>query len=343
MASNGPTRTASVLIATIAIFVVLYFASVVFAPVACALFIIAIVWPLQDRLQTRLPRLMAVAIVTFAFASVVVVLSSLAAWGFGRLGRALVNDAARVQLLYEQASIWLDGHGVTIAGIWTDHFNMPWLLRTAQVLAGRVKTTLSFWLIVLIYVILGLLEIRAFNAGLRRIENPQVLKIVLDGSLIAAEKIRRYMLVRTVMSLLTGALVWLAASLAGLNLAVELGVIAFVLNYIPFVGPFIATLLPTLFALIQIGSWQTAVLLFIGLNIVQFAVGSYIEPRVAGGALSMPPVVVLFSVFLWTFMWGLFGAFIGVPITIAIVTLCAQHPASRWLADLLRTDNPRER
>jgi predicted PurR-regulated permease PerM len=40
-------------------------------------------------------------------------------------------------------------------------------------------------------------------------------------------------------------------------------------------------------------------------------------------------------VFLWTFVWGLFGAFIGVPIAIAILTLCAQHPSSRWVADLL--------
>jgi AI-2 transport protein TqsA len=45
--------------------------------------------------------------------------------------------------------------------------------------------------------------------------------------------------------------------------------------------------------------------------------------------------VVLFSVFFWTFFWGLFGAFIGVPITIALLTFCAQHPSSRWIAELL--------
>jgi AI-2 transport protein TqsA len=38
---------------------------------------------------------------------------------------------------------------------------------------------------------------------------------------------------------------------------------------------------------------------------------------------------------LWTYLWGLFGAFIGVPIVIAIVTFCAYHPSSRWIADLL--------
>jgi AI-2 transport protein TqsA len=47
------------------------------------------------------------------------------------------------------------------------------------------------------------------------------------------------------------------------------------------------------------------------------------------------PTVVLLAVFLWTYLWGLFGAFIGVPIVIAIVTFCAYHPSSRWVADLL--------
>jgi AI-2 transport protein TqsA len=76
---------------------------------------------------------------------------------------------------------------------------------------------------------------------------------------------------------------------------------------------------------------------FACLNLIQFVVGSYVEPRVAGSAVAVSPFLVLFAVFFWTFMWGLFGAFIGVPITIALLTYCAQHASSRWLADLLGT------
>jgi len=64
-------------------------------------------------------------------------------------------------------------------------------------------------------------------------------------------------------------------------------------------------------------------------------VGSYIEPRVSGAMLAISPSVVLLAVFLWTYLWGLFGTFIGVPIVIAIVTFCGYHPSSRWIADLL--------
>ena len=81
-------------------------------------------------------------------------------------------------------------------------------------------------------------------------------------------------------------------------------------------------------------SWQAVLGVFICLNIIQFVVGSYVEPRVSGNVLSTSPSAVLFAIFLWTLLWGLFGTFIGVPIVLAILTFCDQHPSTRWLANL---------
>jgi predicted PurR-regulated permease PerM len=194
---------------------------------------------------------------------------------------------------------------------------------------------LTFSLVVLIYVILGLLEVDDAAAKLRAPGSGEFGRVLLAGGSETAVKLRRYMLVRTQMSVMTGLLVWAFAAAVGLPLAAEWGVIAFALNYIPFIGPFIATLFPTLFAIAQFESWQMAVIVFACLNLIQFVVGSYIEPRIAGRALAMSPFLVLFAVFFWTFLWGIAGAFIGVPIVIAALTLCEQHPSSRWIADLL--------
>ena len=152
------------------------------------------------------------------------------------------------------------------------------------------------------------------------------------------EKFRRYMLVRTAMSILTGLAIWAFSLAAGLELATAWGVIAFALNYIPFIGPFIATIFPSLFAIAQSESLQMALVVFIGLNLIQFLIGSYLEPRVAGAALSISPFVVLFSVFFWLFLWGIPGAFIGIPIMIAVITVCGQFDASRWVSELLSGD-----
>ena len=310
-------------------------ASRVFAPLALAIFIIAIVWPLQNRLQERMPKLVALAITIVVTIMVCLAFGSMAAWGFGRVGRSLIADAPRYQALYGTLITWLDGHGVSLAGLWAEHLNVAWLLRATQQVAGRVNTTLSFWLIALVYVVLGLLEVDDIRRKIEGLGNRETARVILDGSAATAEKFRKYILVRTQMSIMTGLLVGVFAWIVGLPFAMEWGVIAFVLNYIPFIGPFIATLFPTLLAMTRFGSWQAVLGVFACLNVIQFVVGSYIEPRVSGNVLSISPLVVLFAIFFWTFLWGLFGTFIGVPIALAILSFCAQHPSSRWLADLL--------
>jgi predicted PurR-regulated permease PerM len=93
--------------------------------------------------------------------------------------------------------------------------------------------------------------------------------------------------------------------------------------------------LTTLFAAAQFESWQTAVIVLAGLSVIQFAIGSYIEPLIAGATLAISPFLVLFAVFFWTLLWGIPGAFIGVPLTIALLTIAEQHASSRWIATLL--------
>ena len=310
-------------------------ASTVFAPLALALFIIAIVWPLQHRLQKRMPQLFALAITMVVTLAVCLVFASLAAWGFGRVGRSLVADAGRYQTFYDIMVTWLEGHGISVADLWAKHFNVGWALRVTQHVTGRVNTTLSFWLVALVYVVLGLLEVDDIRQKVEALDNRVVARVLLDGSAATAARFRKYLLVRTQMSAVTGLLVGAFAWTSGLQFPVEWGTIAFTLNYIPFIGPFIATLFPTLLAMTQFDSWQAVLAVFACLNVIQFVVGSYVEPRVSGNVLSISPLVVLFAIFFWTFLWGIFGTFIGVPIALAILTFCAQHPSSRWLADLL--------
>ncbi len=306
----------------------------VFAPFAFALFIIAIAWPLQRRLQTSIPRLIALALTMAVTILVIIVLVSLVAWASSCVGRFVVSDAARLQALYGSISEWLKGHDIELAGLWTDYFSVDQLLRFAQQIAARLNTAASFLIVVFIYVLLGLLEVDDAYLKLEAWRHGKLGEVLLVGGAKAADKLRRYMLVRTLMSAVTGLLVAAFAWLAGLPLAPEWGVIAFALNFIPFIGSFIATVFPTVFAMAQFESWQMAVVVFACLNVIQFVVGSYLEPRFVGSALSISPFVVLFSVFFWTFLWGLAGAFIGIPIVIATLTICAEHASTRWIAAL---------
>jgi AI-2 transport protein TqsA len=321
--------------AAILALIALYYARAVLAPVVFALFTMALVWPLQSHLQGRMPKLVA-ALITIALVIVVVAtLATLIGWGFGRAARWLLADLARFQEMYQQAAAWLEEHGFVITGVFGEVFNGSWVVAMLQRVGSRLRGILSFAIVTLIYVLLGLLEVETIAAKLRSLHNQGIGGSLIAAAGQAAAKLQKYMLVRSVMSVMTGALVYGFALLIGLPLAAEWGVIAFALNYIPFLGSFIATIAPTLFAFVQFESWEMALIVFVSLNVIQFVVGSYLEPRIAGSALSLSPFLVLFAIFLWSFLWGVSGAFIGVPIVIAILAVCEQYPASRWVSELL--------
>src|SRR5262249_6663783 len=117
------------------------------------------------------------------------------------------------------------------------------------------------------------------------------------------------------------------------------GIISFVLNYIPYIGPLVAVMFPVLFANVQFESWQMAVIIFGGLYTIQSLIGNYLEPVIAGKTLAISPFVMLVAFFTWGFLWGIPGAFIGLPVTIAIFTVCERNPSSRRIARLLSTYN----
>lgn len=335
MAADGTIRTMLTLCTAVLVLAAVFFARGVLAPVAFALFVIALVWPFQRALERALPRLLALLVTLALTVLVVGFLGSLVLWGFSRVGQWLIRNAAQLQALYTQTATWLEGHGLYAAGMLAERFNVTWLIRLFQQVSTRLQSSISFAFVTLIFVILGLLEVAGTGRKLTRLGAERF----RQACLVSASKLRRYMVVRSFASVLTGLATWGFAYAVGLDLAMEWGAIAFALNYIPFIGPLVATVLPSVFAFAQFGTWQMALLVFLCLQIIQFMIGSYFEPRFAGKALSLSPFLVLFAVFFWALLWGIPGAFIGVPIMIAAVTLCAQYPATQGIAALLSGDD----
>jgi predicted PurR-regulated permease PerM len=221
MTADGAPRISVGIAAAVLLLVAVYYGTEVLAPLTLAFFIIAIVWPLQQRLQLRLPALVALAITIIVTAVVCLGFASLAALAFGRVGRSLVADASRYQAIYEMTVAWLEDRGVSVAGLWAEHFNTGWLLRAARQVTGRVNTTLSFWLVTLVYVMLGLLEVDDARRKVQALGNQDAARILIDATAATAVKFRKYMLVRTQMSVVTGLLIWALAWITGLQFAAE--------------------------------------------------------------------------------------------------------------------------
>ena len=335
MITDRQTRAMLAICTAILVSVALYFARSIFAPFAFALFMVAIVWPLQSGLERMLPQFVALFITLFVTAVVLILFTSMVAWGFSVVAQWMMANAARFQAMYVQWTHWLEEHGIFIVGMISERFDVMWLIRVAQTVAGRINNTVGFAILAFVFMMLALLEAGDMRQRLASLKDREKGRELAEAGEKIGAKFRKYMLVRTQLSALTGVAVWAFALLTGLELAAAWGIIAFALNYIPFLGPWVATILPALFAIAQFDSWQPIVIIVLGLFAIQFTIGNYLEPLVAGAALSISPLAVIFAVFFWSFLWGIPGAFIGVPITIAILTLCELSPSSRWIATLL--------
>jgi len=334
---DGTARTALVICAIVLIAISLYLARSVFAPLAFALFILAIVWPLQEALERRMPKGLALFVTLAVTAVAVLIFASLIAWALSAIADWLLRNADRFQALYTQATSWLEERGIFVAGVLAERFDVGWLLRLFQDVAKRLNQLAGFAILALVFLMMALLEVDQIRQKLVDLDQP---KLIRAASEVAA-KFRRYMLVRTQLSLLTGLTIWIFALIAGLEPAAAWGLLGFALNYIPFIGPFVATLLPALFAIAQLDTWQAVILVFAGLTAIQFIIGNYLEPLAAGAALSISPLAVIFAVFFGTLLWGMPGALIGVPVMLAIMAICAEFPSSRWAAILL-SGSPRD-
>jgi AI-2 transport protein TqsA len=335
MKHDGVIRVSLLLTTSIVTLAALYYSQAIMAPVTFALFVVAIAWPLQSALQQRIPALLALVVTIVVTLAILAIMVFLIVWGFGLVVQWLVNNTDRLQTLYGQATEWLDGHGISITSLVADSYNPGWILSAVREIGGRSYGLISFIVIAFAFIVLGLPEVDIARKNIEHLNSASLRRSILVGAEEIAEKFQKYMVVRTTMSLLTGVVVWSFALVAGIELATAWGVIAFVLNYIPFLGPLIATVFPTLFVLVQSGSWQACFAVFVCLNVIQFVIGSYLEPRIAGAALSMSPFIVLLAVFFWSFLWGIAGAFIGLPIMIAILTICEQHKSTEPIAMLL--------
>ena len=313
-------RAALRIICGILILGLMYLASSIFIPLAFALFTIALVAPVRKFLTRTMPAALASILTLVVTAVAVAMFLFLAGWGFGLIAQWVINNTSRFQHLFSLETAGLHPHVEMVAHMFLDNFDTSWLLRAIQELALRINSMMGLAFLTIVFVALGLFELDEAPGRVEHMLGARTGRRWVTAARMIADKLRRYMLIRTVASMLTGVSVWLFTIYAGLELAAAWGGLAFLLNYIPFLGPLVATLFPAIFAYVQYDSLQTSLLVFLALNFIQVIYGCYLEPRLAGNAFSLSPLMVMVAVFFWGLVWGIPGTFIGVPLLIVLTT-----------------------
>ncbi|PIF05780.1 MAG: permease [Draconibacterium sp.] len=147
--------------------------------------------------------------------------------------------------------------------------------------------------------------------------------------------ISNYIALKTVISILTGFLSYFALIIIGVDAPFFWAFLIFVLNYIPTIGSLIATTFPAIFAMLQFGDFTHGLLVLAIVGVIQLVIGNFVEPRLMGNSLNISPLVVLLTLAVWGLMWGITGMLLSVPITVIIIIILSEFPATQPIAVLL--------
>lgn len=143
-------------------------------------------------------------------------------------------------------------------------------------------------------------------------------------------KIQSYIITKTFISLLTAVLIGIVLFVFDVDFWMIWVSLTFLLNFIPNFGSIIATLLPTTMVLIQYNSLSKTMFFVLAATLIQNIVGNYLEPKILGEKLGLNPIVILLSLLIWGYIWGIAGMFLAVPIT-AIIKIMISGTESKKL------------
>ncbi|MGJ3254559.1 MAG: AI-2E family transporter [Elainellaceae cyanobacterium] len=303
-------------------------------PVAFAFFITVLTDPLQKWLERHLPKWLSMFIVLVVLASVVGIFLGAVELSLDLIEPKLPEYADRLQSVVQSIRGWLQSYGLPTGGGEQARGAIVELLQQAVGSVQSLLGLLSLLILVASFLSLLLLEASKYRDRTQRAFPDGVGDRIIHAISNMGQKLRRYFVVVAFTSLLTGISTSLWCLLLGVDLAFVWGLLAFILNFIPTLGSIIAAITPALIATLFQGPAIGAATL-VGLAIFQTVLGNFVDPKLQGKYLKLSPSVALFSIVFWGWVWGIPGAFIGVPMTAAIILFANEFKSSRPIAIML--------
>jgi len=157
-------------------------------------------------------------------------------------------------------------------------------------------------------------------------------------------QVGRYLTIKFIVSLVTGILVWVCFGFAKLDFAFIWGVLAFLFNFVPSIGSIAIGVASFVFAIVQFyPNWNPVIAVGLTMLAIQNVIGNIIEPKLQGDNLNLSPVIILFSLLLWGWLWGVMGMFLSVPLTVALKIIFEHVPGLEFVGVLMGTGSERHR
>ncbi len=290
--------------------------------------------------RKRIPSVVAVLIVVTGMIIVLLIVGGLVGTSLNGFIDALPSYQQRIQEQVSSLKALLAKKGMRLTDkMLLEYINPGAVMRLAVSMLGGLGSALSNIILILLTVTFILLEASSFPVKLRAVLGdpeqafPQFTRFVDD--------IKRYMIIKTGISLTAGILIGIWLSILGVDSPVLWGFLAFLLHYVPNVGFIIAAIPAVILTLVQLGIGRAA-LSAAGYLAVSFILGNVVEPRLMGRRLGLSTLVVFLSLIFWGSLLGLIGVVLCIPFTMTLKFACENNKSTRWVAVLLGPEVPAE-
>lgn len=309
-------------------------ASSLVVPFLLALFLAIICLPLQIYLKkNRVPEMLVLLIILSIIAGLWFVMVLLLGSTLSEFTRSIPEYQERMRELVGQIYTWLIGQGITIDksfldGIFDPGRIMKLVTNTMNGFVGMMK---NVFFILLMFSFL-LIEAGGIPDKIQAVR--QYRKDSLSAYTAITGMVNRYLGIKAVTSLVTGAVIYFCLLIQGVDFPILWGVLAFILNFVPTIGSLIAAVPATLLSLVQLGPANAFVTACIFL-VINTVIGTIAEPKIMGQRVGLSTIVVLLSLIFWGWVLGPVGMLLSVPLTMAVKIALAENESTRWISILL--------
>ena len=210
-------------------------------------------------------------------------------------------------------------------------FNPKLIMGFATNILQGMSSLVTNGFVILLTVIFMLLESNSFVDKITKISSK---KSTVSSMSSILKHIKDYMVLKALISLLTGFIIWLGLVLIGTDYPFLWAVVAFMFNFIPNIGSIIAAVPAVLLTLVGIDAFSALLVatLYVVVNVV---IGSVIEPKLMGKGLGLSTLVVFLSLLFWGWLLGIVGMLLSIPLTIMAKIVLDADDDTKWISVLL--------
>ena len=338
MKTHNPTGLRDTVMTLAGILIILgiaRYASAIVVPLLLAAFIAMIaVTPVKWLNDRGLPGLISIGIVLSSTILTLILLSLVLGSTMTQFNEALPIYQEKLSKLTESITVLFSEKGINLetAGIF-DALDPGAMMTFANTLMVGLADVLGNAVLIMFTTMFILFDALEFPRKVKSAEGEDS-ETILEQISLFVKSTNQYIVIKAIVSLCTGILIWIGLTLVGLDFAVLWGVIAFVLNFVPNIGSILAAVPAVLLALVQLGptSALVVVAIYAAINTVM---GSMVEPKIMGKRLGLSTLTVFISLVFWGWLFGSVGMLLSVPLTMAVKFAAMSNPQTKWFGILL--------